>query len=128
MSKFVGGLITGSILTLAGIGIAAAICDGVITNPFEDLDLPCRDEEKEKKDKDEEESSEDDTEEVEKEEDDDAPIGDHLVEGAGKLGGMLGKGLGAIIGAVEAGAENFEEAISEELDDSDSNNLSDDEK
>lgn len=116
MSKFVGGLITGSILTLAGIGIAAAICDGTLSNPFDDFDLPCRDDEKDKKDGEDEDMSEDETEKND-EKDDDTPSGEHLVEGAGILGGMLGKGLGAIIEAVEAGTESFEEALSEELSD-----------
>jgi len=116
MSKFVGGLITGSILTLAGIGIVAAICDETLTNPFDDLDLPCRDDEKEKKDG-EEDLTEDETGKNGKKEND-TTSGEHLVEGAGKVGGIIGKGLGAILEAVEAGAASFEEAISEELGDS----------
>ena len=35
MGKFVGGLITGSVLTLVGIGIAAAISDGSLSNPLD---------------------------------------------------------------------------------------------
>ena len=44
MGKFVGGLITGSVLTLAGLGIAAAISDGTFDdlfdsdNSFDDFD------------------------------------------------------------------------------------------
>lgn len=35
MGKFVGGLITGSVLTLVGLGIAAAISDGSLSNPLD---------------------------------------------------------------------------------------------
>lgn len=35
MGKFVGGLITGSVLTLAGLGIAAAISDGTFDDLFD---------------------------------------------------------------------------------------------
>ena len=55
MEKFVSGLITGSVLTLAGIGIVAAINDDTLSNPldawsviseteWEKEDAPCEEE------------------------------------------------------------------------------------
>ena len=64
MSKFVGGLITGSVLTLVGIGIAAAISDGTLSNPFDAWDVLSGDdddseEDTEKKEKDDSPNKED---------------------------------------------------------------------
>ena len=53
MSKFIGGLITGSVLTLVGVGIAAtisAINDGSLSNPFEGWDALSGDDEPDKND------------------------------------------------------------------------------
>ena len=106
MGKFVGGLITGSVLTLVGLGIAAAISDGSLSNPLDALagisgDDDSKDDAEENDDEDESDSSKDD-----------------IVDEATKTGGIFGKGLGAILNAAAAGAESFEKTLSEEMDDS----------
>ena len=103
MGKFVGGLITGSVLTLVGIGIAAAISDGSLSNPLDAWavlsgDDDSKDDEEEKDDEDESDSTK-----------------DNIFDEATKTGGMLGRGLGAILNAAAAGAESFEKALSEEI-------------
>ena len=108
MGKFVGGLITGSVLTLIGIGIAAAISDGTLSNPFDAWDVISGDDD----DNDSEEGSE-------KKEKDDSPNKEDIKEKAEKTGGILGKGLGTILNAAAAGAESFEKTLSEELDEKD---------
>ena len=81
MGKFVGGLITGSVLTLVGIGIAAAISDGSLSNPLDawtvlSVDDDSKDEDEEKDDEAESDSTK-----------------DNIVDEATKTGGMLGRGL-----------------------------------
>jgi len=103
MGKFVGGLITGSVLTLVGIGIAAAISDGSLSNPLDAWavlsgDDDSKDDEEEKDDEDDSDSSKDD-----------------IVDEATKTGGVLGRGLGVILNAAAAGAESFEKGLSEEI-------------
>ena len=103
MGKFVGGLITGSVLTLVGIGIAAAISDGSLSNPLDAWavlsgDDDSKDDEEEKDDEDDSDSSKDD-----------------IVDEATKTGGVLGRGLGVILKAAAAGAESFEKGLSEEI-------------
>lgn len=103
MGKFVGGLITGSVLTLVGIGIAAAISDGSLSNPLDAWavlsgDDDSKDDEEEKDDEDDSDSSKDD-----------------FVDEATKTGGVLGRGLGVILNAAAAGAESFEKGLSEEI-------------
>ena len=95
MGKFVGGLITGSVLTLVGIGIAAAISDGSLSNPLDAWavlsgDDDSKDDEEEKDDEDDSDSSKDD-----------------IVDEATKTGGVLGRGLGVILNAAAAGAAGF---------------------
>ena len=103
MGKFVGGLITGSVLTLVGIGIAAAISDGSLSNPLDAWavlsgDDDSKDDEEEKDDEDDSDSSKDD-----------------IVDEATKTGGVLGRGLGVILNAAAAGAESFEKGLSGEI-------------
>ena len=103
MGKFVGGLITGSVLTLVGIGIAAALSDGSLSNPLDAWavlsgDDDSKDDEEEKDDEDDSDSSKDD-----------------IVDEATKTGGVLGRGLGVILNAAAAGAESFEKGLSEEI-------------
>ena len=109
MSKFVGGLITGSVLTLVGIGIAAAISDGTLSNPFEAWDVLSGD--------DDDDDSEEDTEKKEKEKDD-SPNKEDIKEKAEKTGGILGAGLATLLNAAAAGAESFEKSLSEEIENS----------
>lgn len=99
MGKFVGGLITGSVLTLVGIGIAAAISDGTLSNPLDSWGVLSGDEENDE---------DDDTDDSESSKDD-------IVDEATKTGGMLGRGLGTILNAAAAGAESFEKGLSEEV-------------
>lgn len=108
MSKFVGGLITGSVLTLVGIGIAAAISDGTLSNPFDAWDVLSGD--------DDDDDSEEDTEKNEKE---DSPNKEDIKEKAKKTGGFFGAGLGILLNAAAAGAESFEKSLSEEIEKSD---------
>lgn len=114
MGKFVGGLITGSVLTLVGIGIAAAISDGSLSNPLDAWavlsgDDDSEDEDEEKDDEDESDSSKDD-----------------IVDEATKTGGVLGRGIGAILNAAAAGAESFEKSLSEEIGDNEETSDEDD--
>ena len=81
MGKFVGGLITGSVLTLVGIGIAAAISDGSLSNPLDDWTVLSGDDD-----------SKDDDEEKDDEAESDSTK-DNIVDEATKTGGMLGRGL-----------------------------------
>ncbi len=106
MGKFVGGLITGSVLTLVGIGIAAAISDGTLSNPLDAWTVLSRDDTSKE---DEEEKDDDDNV------DDSDSSKDDIVDEAAKAGGILGRGLGAILNAAAAGAENFEKELSEEV-------------
>ncbi len=103
MGKFVGGLITGSVLTLVGIGIAAAISDGSLSNPLDAWTVLSGDDDS--KDDDEEKDDEDESYSTK----------DNIVDEATKTGGMLGRGLGAILNAAAAGAESFEKSLSEEI-------------
>ena len=98
MGKFVGGLITGSVLTLVGIGIAAAISDGSLSNPLDAWAVLSGDDEDDDDDddKDDSDSSKED-----------------IVDEAAKTGSILGRGLGAILNAAAAGAESFEKGLSE---------------
>ena len=96
MGKFVGGLITGSVLTLVGIGIAAAISDGSLSNPLDAWTVISGDDEEDDDDKDDSDSSKED-----------------IVDEAAKTGSILGRGLGAILNAAAAGAESFEKGLSE---------------
>ena len=96
MGKFVGGLITGSVLTLVGLGIAAAISDGSLSNPLDAWSVLSGDDE------------DDDT-------DDSDSSKDNIVDEATKTGGVLGRGLGVILNAAAAGAESFEKGLSEEV-------------
>lgn len=96
MGKFVGGLITGSVLTLVGIGIAAAISDGSLSNPLDAWAVLSGDDE------------DDDT-------DDSDSSKDNIVDEATKTGGVLGRGLGVILNAAAAGAESFEKGLSGEV-------------
>ena len=107
MSKFVGGLITGSVLTIVGLGIAAAISDGSLSNPFEAWDVISGDDD----DNDSEEGSE-------KKEKDDSPNKEDIKEKAEKTGGILGAGLATLLNAAAAGAESFEKSLSEEIENS----------
>ena len=100
MGKFVGGLITGSVLTLVGIGIAAAISDGTLSNPLDAWAVLSGDDE------------DDDT-------DDSDSSKDNIVDEATKTGGVLGRGLGVILNAAAAGAESFEKGLSEEVEQDD---------
>ena len=100
MGKFVGGLITGSVLTLVGIGIAAAISDGSLSNPLDAWSVLSGDDE------------DDDT-------DDSDSSKDNIVDEATKTGGVLGRGLGVILNAAAAGAESFEKGLSEEVEQDD---------
>ena len=99
MSKFVGGLITGSVLTLVGLGIAAAISDGSVSNPFNAWDIISVDDDDDDSDEDSEESKEDDSPDTEK----------------SSTYGKLGSGISALFNAAAAGAESFEKTLSEEL-------------
>lgn len=103
MGKFVGGLITGSVLTLVGIGIAAAISDGSLSNPLDAWTVLSGDDD-----------SKDDDEEKDDEVESDSTK-DNIVDEATKTGGMLGRGLGAILNVAAAGAESFEKSLSEEI-------------
>ena len=103
MGKFVGGLITGSVLTLVGIGIAAAISDGSLSNPLDAWAVLSGDDD-----------SKDDDEEKDDEAESDSTK-NNIVDEATKTGGMLGRGLGAILNAAAAGAESFEKSLSEEI-------------
>lgn len=105
MGKFVGGLITGSVLTLVGIGIAAAISDGSLSNPLDAWAVLSGDDE----DEDDEAKTDGD--------DEDGPDSskDNIVDEAEKTGSILGRGLGAILNAAAAGAESFEKSLSEEI-------------
>lgn len=103
MGKFVGGLITGSVLTLVGIGIAAAISDGSLSNPLDAWTVISGD------DEDEDDEAKDDG-------DDEAGAAspkDDIIDEAAKKGSILGRGLGAILNAAAAGAESFEKGLSE---------------
>lgn len=102
MGKFVGGLITGSVLTLVGLGIAAAISDGSLSNPLDGWAGISGDDD-----------SKDDDEEKDNDNEDD------IVDEATKAGGILGRGLGAILNAAVAGAEGFEKSLSDEVEKSD---------
>lgn len=113
MGKFVGGLITGSVLTLVGIGIAAAISDGSLSNPLDAWTVLSGDDDS--KDDDEEKDDEDESDSTK----------DNIVDEATKTGGMLGRGLGAILNAAAAGAESFEKSLSEEIEE---NEVSSDEE
>jgi len=106
MGKFVGGLITGSVLTLVGIGIAAAISDGSLSNPLDACSVLSGDDNSKK---DEEEKDDDDNE------DDSDSSKDDIIDEASKTGSILGRGLGAILNAAAAGAESFEKGLSEEV-------------
>ena len=106
MGKFVGGLITGSVLTLVGIGIAAAISDGSLSNPLDAWAVLSGDDEEE--DDNEEKDDEDNA-------DDSESSKDNIVDEATKTGGVLGRGLGVILNAAAAGAESFEKGLSEEI-------------
>lgn len=103
MGKFVGGLITGSVLTLVGIGIAAAISDGSLSNPLDAWAVLSGDDEddKAKADGDDEDGLDSSK--------------DNIVDEATKTGGVLGRGLGVILNAAAAGAESFEKGLSEEV-------------
>ena len=103
MGKFVGGLITGSVLTLVGIGIAAAISDGSLSNPLDAWTVLSGDDD-----------SKDDDEEKDDEAESDSTK-NNIVDEATKTGGILGRGLGAILNAAAAGAESFEKSLSEEI-------------
>ena len=81
MGKFVGGLITGSLFTLVGIGIAAAISDGSLSNPLDAWIVLSGDDD-----------SKDDDEEKDDEAESDSTK-DNIVDEATKTGGMLGRGL-----------------------------------
>ena len=108
MGKFVGGLITGSVLTLVGLGIAAAISDGTLSNPLDAWAVLSGNDEDEN---DEAKAAGDDA-------DDEAGADsskDDIVDEAAKTGSILGRGLGAILNAAAAGAENFEKGLSEEV-------------
>ena len=94
MGKFVGGLITGSVLTLVGLGIAAAISDGSLSNPLDAWSVLSGDDE------------DDDTDDSDSSKED-------IVDEATKTGSILGRGLGAILNAAAAGAESFEKGLSE---------------
>ena len=109
MGKFVGGLITGSILTLVGLGIAAAISDGTLSNPLDAWTALSGDDD-----------SKEDDEEKDNGDDEDDSTKDDIVDDAAKAGGILGRGLGAILNAAAAGAENFEKGLSEEVEKGDS--------
>lgn len=106
MSKFVGGLITGSVLTLVGIGIAAAISDGTLSNPFDAWDVLSGD--------DDDDDSEEDTEKNEKE---DSPNKEDIKEKAEKNWWIFWGGI--LLNAAAAGAESFEKSLSEEIEKSD---------
>ena len=110
MGKFVGGLITGSVLTLVGIGIAAAISDGSLSNPLDAWAVLSGDDEEE--DDNEEKDDEDNA-------DDSESSKDNIVDEATKTGGVLGRGLGVILNAAAAGAESFEKGLSGEVEHSD---------
>lgn len=110
MGKFVGGLITGSVLTLVGLGIAAAISDGSLSNPLDAWSVLSGDDNSKK---DEEEKDADDNE------DDSDSSKDDIVDEASKTGSILGRGLGAILNAAAAGAESFEKGLSEEVEQDD---------
>ena len=114
MGKFVGGLITGSVLTLVGIGIAAAISDGSLSNPLDAWavlsgDDDSKEDEEEKDDEDESDSTK-----------------DNIVDEATKTGGVLGRGLGVILNAAAAGAESFEKGLSEEIEENEESSDEDD--
>lgn len=113
MGKFVGGLITGSVLTLVGIGIAAAISDGSLSNPLDAWTVLSGDDD-----------SKDDDEEKDDEAESDSTK-DNIVDEATKTGEMLGRGLGAILNAAAAGVESFEKSLSEEIEE---NEVSSDEE
>ena len=102
MGKFVGGLITGSVLTLVGIGIAAAISDGSLSNPLDAWAVLSGD-------------NDDEDEEMDEDADDSDSPQDDIVDEATKTGGVLGRGLGVILNAAAAGAESFEKGLSEEV-------------
>lgn len=72
MGKFVGGLITGSVLTLVGIGIAAAISDGTLSNPLDAWDVLSGDEDSKDDDekKDDSDDEDNDTEDSDSSKDD----------------------------------------------------------
>jgi len=106
MGKFVGGLITGSVLTLVGLGIAAAISDGTLSNPLDAWAVLSGDDD----------SKEDDEEKEDGDNEDDSDSSkDDIVDEATKTGGVLGRGLGVILNAAAAGAESFEKGLSEEV-------------
>ena len=111
MNKFVGGHITGSVLTIVGLGIAAAISDGSLSNPFEAWNVLS--------------GGDDSDENSEENEKDDSSSNEDIKEKAEETGGILGKGFGAILNAAAAGAESFEKSLSDELDEND--NSSDEE-
>ena len=100
MGKFVGGLITGSVLTLVGLGIAAAISDGSLSNPLDAWAVLSGD-------------NDDEDEEMDEDADDSDSPQDDIVDEAAKTGSILGRGLGAILNAAAAGAESFEKGLSE---------------
>lgn len=106
MGKFVGGLITGSVLTLVGIGIAAAISDGSLSNPLDAWAVLSGD-------------NDDEDEEMDEDADDSDSPQDDIVDEATKTGGILGRGLGVILNAAAAGAESFEKGLSGEIEHSD---------
>ena len=109
MSKFIGGLITGSVLTLVGVGIAAtisAINDGSLSNPFEGWDALSGDDEPDKNDENADFSETTATA--------DAADDDSIKDKAKKPEELIGAGLGKIFNAAVAGVESFAESLSEE--------------
>lgn len=104
MGKFVGGLITGSVLTLVGLGIAAAISDGSLSNPLDAWTVISGDDDSKEDDEEKEDGDNEDDSDSSKED---------IVDEAAKTGSILGRGLGAILNAAAAGAESFEKGLSE---------------
>lgn len=116
MDKFVGGLITGSVLTLVGIGIAVAISEGSLSNPLDAWAVLSGDDD----------SKDDDEEKDDEEEDESDSPKEDIVEEATKTGGAIGRGLEAILNAAAAGAESFEKSLSEEIGDNEETSDEDD--
>lgn len=113
MSKFVSGLITGSVLTLVGIGIAAtisAVKDGSLSNPFEDWNVLSEEDEADKTDVDADFTETTATV--------DAAVNESGKEEVEKPEELIGTSLGKIFNAAVAGVESFAETLSEENSDS----------
>ena len=114
MSKFVGGLITGSVLTLVGIGIAAVISDNSSSKPFNAWDIISVD-------GDDDDDSEENSEDSEEDNSPDTEEADDSDEKTDKSSayGILGSGIAALFNAAAAGIESFEKTLSEENGNSD---------